>query len=422
MVLDIVESALPDGLRAGSSSTHHNKLHEVVGKAAEFVPELYVLAGSVPEAISSYRRALLTNWNLDPAAVTSLQKDFAILLLYGGCEANSPNLRYQIGSSFVPTNNLEEAILLLVILLRKCNTKQIEWDPSLVHHLTFAMSMSSQMEVLAREYEEILPSLLEKKERLYSLALCYFNEENDKTALQLLKQMVDSKEVRSGSLDPVILRSLLLASKFCSDKSQYAKAAVDYAKRAIAGSRKIRCRNVESIGELLLGISLSTQARSNSSDSERVKLQKDALQALQNAEKKTGGNDHDVLHMLALEYAEQRKLDEALKYAKRVLKLKIGSDLNAWILLARIFSAQKRYTEAANAVNAGLDETGKWDQLGLLRTKAKIHTSQEQYKSAIETYTRVLAVIQLRTRSFSAGMKVLKVLFFIFINCISSYR
>jgi tetratricopeptide repeat protein 7 len=374
-----------------------------------------MLAGSVPEAMSSYRRALLANWNLDPAIVTNLQKDFAILLLYGGCEANSPNFRYHTGGSFVPANNLEEAILLLVILLRKCNTKQIEWDPSLVHHLTFAMSMSSQFEMLTREYEEILLSLLDKKERLYSLALCYFNEENDETAIHLLKQIVHSKEVESGSSDPVILNSLLLASKFCSDKTQYAKAAVDYAKRAIAGSRKIQCRYVEGIGELLLGISLSTQARDISSDSERVKLQKYALQALHNAEKKTSGNDHNVLHMLALEYAEQRKLDVALKYAKHGVKLKMGSDLNAWILLARILSAQKRYAEAADILNAGLDETGKWDQMGFLRTKAKIHIAQKQFKSAIETYTQIFALIQLRTRSFNAGMEVLKV-FFVGIN------
>jgi tetratricopeptide repeat protein 7 len=375
-----------------------------------------MLAGSVPDAMSSYRRALLTNWNLNPAIVTDMQKDFAILLLYGGCEANSPNLRYHTGISFVPANNLEEAILLLVILLRKCNAKKIEWDPSLVHHLTFAMSLSSQFETLARKYEEILPSLQDKKERLYSLALCYFNEENDETAIHLLKQIVDSKEVESGFSDPVILNSLLLASKFCSNKTQYAKAAVDYSKRAIAGSRKIRCRNIEGIGDLLLGISLSTQARDTSSNSERVKLQKNALQALHNAEKKTGWNDHNVLHMLALEYAEQRKLDDALKYAKRVVKLKMDSDLNAWILLARILSAQKRYAEAADIVNAGLDETEKWDQLDLLRTKAKIHTAQEQFKSAIETHMQIFAVIQLRARTFSAGMEVLKVFFSILLS------
>ncbi|KAJ4774260.1 no pollen germination related 2 [Rhynchospora pubera] len=406
MILDIAESALPNGLHRGSS-VNQNKLHELVCNAAEFLPELHKLAGSTQEAISSYRQVLLTNWHLDPATVTSIQKDFAILLLYGGCEANSPGLRYQNGGSFVPTNNLEEAILLLMILLRKCNTKQIEWDPSVVQHLTFALSMSSQWEVLAREYEEILPSMLEKKERLHSLALCYFNEENDETALRLLRQMVDSREVNSGSLDPVILRSWLLASKFCSDKTQYAKEAADFAKRAIAQSHKFQWSDVESIGERLLGISLSTQARFTSSDSDRVKLQKDALEALLNAEKKCG-NDPDVLQMLALEYAEERKLDEALKYAKRVMKLKFGSDVNVWILLARIFSAQKRYAEAESVVNAGLGETGKWDQLGLLRTKAKIYISQRQFKNAIETCTQILAVIQLRTRTFGAAMKFLK--------------
>ncbi|XP_078173517.1 protein NPGR2-like isoform X2 [Carex rostrata] len=411
MILDITESALPIRTSAGSgsSSTNLNKLHEIVNMAVEFLPELHLLAGSVEEAISAYRRALLKNWNLKPATVTSIQKDFVVALLYGGYEANPLNLRYQIGGSFVPSNNLEEAILLLVILLRKCNTKQITWDPSVLQHLTFAMSMSSQLEYLAREYEDIPPSLLEKKERLYSLALCYFNEENDETALHLLKQVVDSKEAGSGgSLDPVILKSLLLASKFCSNKTELATAAVDYAKRAVMESRK-KNSDVLSIGKYLLSISLSTQATMPTlSDSERDKLQKDALEALQTAEKYTGGNDHNVLHMLALEYAEQRKLHEALKYAKQVVKLKHGSDINAWILLARILSAQKKYTEAVCAVDTGLDESDKCDHLGLLRTKAKIYTSQGQFKNAVKTYTQIFAVVRLKTKSFSAGMEILK--------------
>jgi hypothetical protein len=80
--------------------------------------------------------------------------------------------------------------------------------------------------------------------------------------------------------------------------------------------------------------------------------------------------------------------------------------------LARIFNEHKWYTEAANIVN--LYKTRKWDQLALLRTEAKIHT--------IETYMQILAVIQLHTISFSAGMKVLKIFFFILVILVASYR
>jgi hypothetical protein len=72
-------------------------------------------------------------------------------------------------------------------------------------------------------------------------------------------------------------------------------------------------------------------------------------------------------------------------------------------------SAQKRFVDAENVINATLDQTGKWDQGELLRTKAKLQIAQGQLKKAIETYTRLLAIIQIQTKSLGAGKKLAKV-------------
>ncbi|KAK1283049.1 hypothetical protein QJS10_CPB21g00156 [Acorus calamus] len=59
-------------------------------------------------------------------------------------------------------------------------------------------------------------------------------------------------------------------------------------------------------------------------------------------------------------------------------------------------------------INAALDQTGKYDQGELLRTKAKIQIAQGQIKNAIETYTNLLALLEVKNKSFGTSMTLLK--------------
>jgi tetratricopeptide repeat protein 7 len=404
MILDIVEAAVPEGLPAGFGKGC--KLNEIICKAVELLPELWKSGGFSLETISSYRRSLLNNWNLDGETIARIQKKFAVFLLYSGCEARPPNLHSQLDGSFVPRNNIEEAILLLMILLRKSNLKRIEQDPSVMHHLTFALSMSGQLIPLAGQFEELLPGVLDKKEWLYSVALCYLAEEDDLSALNLLKIILKSGE------DSVQLIELLLASKACIEMSIHTEGAF-YARRAIANMQG-GCKPMAGLANLLLGVALSNQARSAISDTDRASWQCEALEALGNAEKNIHGKDSRALYSLSLENAVQRKLELAAFYAKRLVKLEAGSELRSWLLLARILSAQKLFADAETVVDAALDQTGKWCQGDLLRTKARIQAAQGQFREAVETYTQLLAIIQLRTKSLTAGVclpKVLRIFF-----------
>ncbi|KAJ4954260.1 hypothetical protein NE237_011043 [Protea cynaroides] len=181
VILDIVESALPEGLPLNFGTDC--KLQETLNKAVELLPELWKLAGFPNEAILSYRRALLHHWNLDVETTARIEKEFAIFLLYSGCDADPPNLRSQVEGSFVPRNNIEEAVLLLMILLRKFSLKRIEWDPSVMDHLSFALSLSGELRALANQFEGLLPGILDRKERYYILALCYNGVGEDMVAL-----------------------------------------------------------------------------------------------------------------------------------------------------------------------------------------------------------------------------------------------
>jgi tetratricopeptide repeat protein 7 len=307
-----------------------------------------------------------------------------------------------LDGSFVPRNNLEEAILLLMILLMKFNLRRLERDPTVMHHLTFALSISGRLKPLAGQFEKLLPGVLHSREWLYNVALCYLAEEDDLAALNLLKMIL-----RFGE-DSSCLKELLLTSKICSENGAHAEEGASYARRALA-SLDGGCDQLEVVADLLLGISLSRQARYAPSGTERASQQREALKVLGVAEKKMQDKDFRVLYNLSLENAEQRKLDAAALYAKKLLKLENGSELRSWLLVARITSAQKRFEDAESIVNAALDQTAKWFQGDLLQTKAKIQAANGQFKKAVETYTQLLAVIQLRKKSFNSGIFVLQV-------------
>lgn len=399
VILDTVESALPEGLPENFASDY--KLQETLNKAVELLPELWKLSRSPKETILSYRQALLYYWNLDIETATKIEKDFAIFLLYSGTDASPPNLRSQMEGSFVPRNNIEEAVLLLLILLRKSALGRIGWDPSIMDHLSFALSVSGDLRTLAHQVEERLPGTIERNERYRTLALCYYGEGEDMVALNLLRNLLNKRENPNCTLD------LLLAAKICSENKDCAKEGIGYAHNVLHNLHG-RCDQMFSVANCLLGVLLSAQSGSLASDSERILRHSEALEALETAERKMRERDPNVIFHLSLENAEQRKLDVAVYYAKQLLKLEAGSSVKGWILLARILSAQKCYVDAETVINAAIDQTGKWDQGELLRTKAKLQIAQGQLKNAIETYTHLLAILQVQSKNFLVGKKLLK--------------
>ncbi|KHG28092.1 Tetratricopeptide repeat protein 7A [Gossypium arboreum] len=399
VILDVIESSLPDGLPENFGADC--KLQETLNKAVELLPELWKLSDSPFEAILSYRWALLHIWNLDVETTARIQKCFAVFLLYCGDEACPPNLRSQMGSSFVPRNNIEEAILLLMILLRKVALKRIEWDPSILDHLSFALSVCGDLRALAKQIEELLPGVINRKERYRILSLCYHGAGEDSAALILLRKLLNSNE------DPRCVPGLMMASRICGEKPILAEEGISFAHRALE-SLEEECNELEGTSNFLLGVACSMHSKSVLSDFERVAIQSEALQALESAWKITNMKDPSILYHLSLENAEQRKLGAALYYAKSLLKLEGGSNIKGWLLLARILSAQKRFVDGEIVLDAALDQTGKWDQGELLRTKAKLQIARGQLKNAVETYSQLLALLQVQCKSFVLGKKLHK--------------
>ncbi|XP_061368141.1 protein NPG1-like [Gastrolobium bilobum] len=388
-ILDAIEKIFCQGI---PDTQVDNKLQEIVSHAVELLPELWKQAGCYHEAISAYRRALLSQWNLDNDCCARIQKEFAAFLLYSGVEASPPSLAVQIEGSYVPKNNLEEAILLLMILVKKYCLEKTKWDPSIMEHLTFALSVCDQTSILAKQLEELMPGVYHRIDRWNSIALCHSGDGQNKSALNLLRTSLHKHE------RPDDLISLLLAARICSEDPHLAAEGAGYAQKAINNAQGLD-EHLKGVGLRMLGLCLRKQAMVASSDFERSILQSKALQSLEEAVT-LEQNNFDLVFELAIQYAEQRNLTYALRYAKQFFDKTGGSKLEGWTLLALVLSAQKRFSEAEVVTDAALDETAKWEQGPLFRLKAMLKISQSRPMDAIEIYQYLLALVQAQKKSF----------------------
>ncbi|CAK9270652.1 unnamed protein product [Sphagnum jensenii] len=397
-LVDTMETAVPAGIPSTWGDT---KVAEMVAKAVHLLPQLLLQqSGCTNEALSAYRRALRGfSWCLDVETQAVIQKEFAVLLLYGGVEATSMSVSMvshvvEGGSAFVPKNNTEEAILLLMLLLCSENRKVAAggaFDTSVIDHLCFALSVNGQSTAMAHQYEELLPGILSRPDRWYNLALCYCGSADSSVSLNLLRKALSPVEA------PDDVASLLLAAKICAGKSETASEGVRYAHRALELA-KGDLGYLRSCALHVLGVALHVEISATTSDSERKKLQHQALQALQEAAA-LESEDPSVIFDLGLEYAEQRQLSTALDCAKRFLDRSGGAWGQGWQFLALLLTAQERHTEAEQVLQAAIEETGAGEQGPLLRTQAKVQRALGQSLQAIQTYRQLLALVQVEQKS-----------------------
>lgn len=385
IILDSVQSALPNGMPEGFGEDC--KLQDMFHKALELLPNLWMKAGFLDNAITAYRRALVKPWNLDAERLAGVQKSLAATLLYGGVETNLP-LQYQVWGMTTPKNSMEEAILLLLILMRKVALHEIKWDPEIMDHLTYALSISGQFELLAEHVEQILPGIYNRADRWYFLALCYSAAGQNEAALNLLKKVAGSSEENHKPQFP----SLLFGAKLCSQDPIHSQEGIDFSRKAV-GLANNEYEHFRGQAHKFLGVCFGNAARASVSDSERLVFQRESLQSLNHAaisEK----DDPEVLFGLSLENAVQRNLDAAFDSAMTYTGMVAGSTGRGWKLLALVVSAKQQFKDAETIVDFALDEAGRMDQLELLRFKAVLQVAQEQPKQAIETYRILLALVQ----------------------------
>lgn len=385
VILDTVESALPNGTSEGI--VEDCKLQDMFHKALELLPSLWTKAGFLDEAINAYRRALIKPWNLDPQRLAAVQKNLAATLLFSGVEASLPP-PLQVWGPTTPKNNTEEAILLLLILMRKVAFLEIKWDPEIMDHLTYALSITGQLELLADHVEQVLPGIYNRAERWYFLALCYSAVGQNETALNLLRKISGCSEENKKPHFP----SFLLGAKLCSQDPNHSHQGINFA-RKVTDLADDQNEHFIDQAHKFLGACYGNAARVSALDSDRILYQKDSLNSLNHAAL-NGKEDPEMMFSLGLENALQRNLDRAFDNTMMYSDMVAGSSGKGWKLLALVLSAEQRFNDAETMVDFALDEAGMMDQLELLRLKAVLQIAQEQPKQAIETFRILLAMIQ----------------------------
>ncbi|OEL24250.1 hypothetical protein BAE44_0014731 [Dichanthelium oligosanthes] len=395
-ILDSVESMFQNG-----TPDIEQKFQETVNKSVELLPEAWKHAGSYLEALASYRRALLSPWNLDDECRTRVQKRFAAFLLYGNIDWSPPSMAQQIEGTYFPKNNVEEAILLLMIVLRNWYQGKTHWDPSVMEHLTYALSLCREPLVLAKQLEEVLPGIYPRTERWCTLALCYYAAGQKDIAINFLRKSLNKLE------NPNDILALLLAAKICSKECHLASEGVEYARRVIALANTSNY-HLKSVGLHFLGSCLGKKANVVSSDYQRSLLQTETLKSLSESIALNRYNA-DLIFDMGVEYAEQRNMNAALRCAKEFIEATGGSVSKGWRLLALVLSAQQRFSEAEVAIDAALDETAKLDQGSLLRVKAKLKVAQSSPMEAVEAYRTLLALVQAQKNSSGSTNNTLEV-------------
>ncbi|CAA7404251.1 unnamed protein product [Spirodela intermedia] len=376
IILDIAEAAFPDGMAEGLGEDC--KLQEMLHQALLLLPGLWKVAGSHKEAVDSHRRVLSRPWNLPPQKLATVQKCLAGLLLHGGAE----------------TTEVEEALLLLFILSKNMAEEEIIFDPEVVYHLSFALSIYGLPENLAEHIERAPPGGYCRRERWYLLALCYSAAGHDEAGLNLLRKATGSSERRR----PPHLPSLLLAAKLCGRRRELAGEGVGFSRRAVelAGGRP----ELAGVAHHLLGISCGRSARSSSSDVERSSFYEQSQRALGDAAA-VHGDDPEVMLTLGWEFALRRSPAAALMTAAKYLDSVAGSSVRGWELLVLAAASEGNLEDAKGIVDLALEETGEGDQLGLLRLKGLLHSLRGEAGQAIETYRLLLAVIQARNQNLA---------------------
>ncbi|MBA0828052.1 hypothetical protein Goarm_012776 [Gossypium armourianum] len=401
IILDVVEAAFPNGMHEGIAEDC--KLQEMFHKALELLPRLWKKAGFLGEAITAYRRVLVKPWNLDSLRVASLQKDLAANLLYGGVESSLPP-HLQVWGSANPNGNMEEAILLLLVLMQKVAYGEIKWDSDIMDHLIFALTVTGQFELLGSYVEQALPGIYERANRWYLLALCYAAAGQNEVALNLLKKVSGQSEAKHKPHIP----ALLFGAKLSSQDPKHAHYGITFARSVIDSAADDQVNeHFKSQAHKFLGVCYGNGARISISDAERSVFQKESLASLNSAVFNMK-EDPELIFNLSLENAVQRNLDVAFDNAMVYSNMVTEDSGRGWRLLALILSADRRFKDAETILEVALDEAGSLDQLELLRLRAVLQIAQERPKQAIETYRILLSLIKTQRESRSNNFESAK--------------
>ncbi|XP_065345687.1 tetratricopeptide repeat protein 7B isoform X1 [Cloeon dipterum] len=172
-------------------------------------------------------------------------------------------------------------------------------------------------------------------------------------------------------LNPHAAAPCLLAARTCYVHLKDYELGIKWSQRACDGKEGSPYAVLSARSYMMLGIGYHLQALYGLDHSNRTKSSSLALEMLQKAQS-MGPGDHLIHHYLALVYAHNRRLPEAISNIKQALNLR-SDHAPSLHLLCLLLTAQKQYQDAMNLVNLSLEEWPDSMELMYLKSQLELH-------------------------------------------------
>ncbi|XP_078050609.1 tetratricopeptide repeat domain 7 [Augochlora pura] len=392
-----------------SHSTYGSTKHigPILETALQRAPVLYVQTGNIQAAINRYREILSA---MESTATQSLRvtltRQLAEVLIRGisGAEYKAPEEQSETTESpwkpkkylgpnmFVPRNEYEETILLLLIseamAVRDAVLSQSpEFKEARIHAfenatavydiLTVVVMRWSQVELLYESFERALKFSHEEAHVWTQCALCLISMGRYMHAYRVLKVV--------ARLSPQKVMPCLLAARLCYEQLNMIKEGIEWSQKALQ-RETASSQGMQSRCHLYIGIGNSILSANTIVKLDKTYHTKTALECFQKAQQ-CDPNDHLAEYYLAHEYAINRQINDAMIHVKIALNLR-AEHIPSLHLLILLLSAHKQYSEALHLINSVLEEYP--DNLNFLFVKAHLELRSMGGEQALFTIRHML--------------------------------
>ncbi|XP_076296118.1 LOW QUALITY PROTEIN: tetratricopeptide repeat domain 7 [Lasioglossum baleicum] len=403
--LEIISSTGTYTSHSSYGTTKH--IGPILETALQRAPVLYVQTGNIQAAINRYREILSA---MESTATQSLRvtltRQLAEVLIRGisGAEYKAPEehsestespwkpKRYQSPNMFVPRNEYEETILLLLIseamAVRDAVLSQSpEFKDARIHAfenatavydlLTVVVMRWSQVELLYESFERAMKFSHEEAHVWTQCALCLISMGRYMHAYRVLKVV--------ARLSPQKVMPCLLAARLCYEQLNMIKEGIEWSQKALQ-RETASSQGMQSRCHLYIGIGHSILSANTIVKLDKTYHTKTALECFQKAQQ-CDPNDHLAEYYLAHEYAINRQINDAMIHVKIALNLR-AEHIPSLHLLVLLLSAHKQYSEALHLINSVLEEYP--DNLNFLYVKAHLELRSIGGEQALFTIRHML--------------------------------
>ncbi|XP_017880228.1 tetratricopeptide repeat protein 7B isoform X2 [Ceratina calcarata] len=361
----------------------------ILETALQRAPILYIQTGNIQGAINRYREILSAVESTTTQSLrVTLTRQLGEVLVRGisGAEYKAPNAptdtadspwkpkKYLGPNMFVPRNEYEETILLLLISeamavrdavlsqspeFKDARIRAFENATAVYDLLTVVVVRWSQVDLLYESFERAMKFSHDEAHVWTQCALCLISMGRYMHAYRVLKVV--------ARLSPQKVMPCLLAARLCYEQLNMIKEGIEWSQKALQRETS-NSQGLQSRCHLYIGIGHSILAANTIVKMDKTYHTKTALECFQKAQQ-CDPNDHLAEYYLAHEYAINRQINEAMVHVKIALNLR-AEHIPSLHLLVLLLSAHKQYSEALHLINSVLEEYP--DNLNFLYVKAHL--------------------------------------------------